>query len=132
MAELPDNAARRDLRGRCQVTGTSTRQVVLGSTLQPLDKGVQDHALPPTSEAQRQPLCLTSRERQNFATGPSVLAWCEACGQHAVLNADHLPADLPVPDVALRLKCSRCGSKDIETRPEWRELRRSGQAVRGT
>jgi hypothetical protein len=49
-------------------------------------------------------------------------------GHHAVLNADHLPDDLPVPDVALRLKCSRCGSKDIETRPEWRELERPRSA----
>src|SRR4051812_8412529 len=28
MAELPDKAARRDLRGRCRVTGTSTRQAL--------------------------------------------------------------------------------------------------------
>ena len=37
----------------------------------------------------------------------SVLAWCNACGHHADLNADHLPDDLPIPDVALRLKCLR-------------------------
>ena len=61
----------------------------------------------------------------------SILAWCNACSHYADLNADHLPNELPVPDVALRLKCSKCGSKDIETRPEWRELRISGQAVRG-
>src|SRR3954471_15471379 len=43
-------AARRDLRGRCRVPGTSTRQVVLGPTLRPLDKGVQDHRPPPIME----------------------------------------------------------------------------------
>jgi hypothetical protein len=32
----------------------------------------------------------------------SILAWCNTCGHHAIFNADHLPDDLPVPDVALR------------------------------
>ena len=54
----------------------------------------------------------------------SILAWCNGCGHHTSFNADHLPDDLPVPDVALRMRCSKCGSKEIETRPEWRELRR--------
>jgi hypothetical protein len=32
-----------------------------------------------------------------------------------------MPDDLPVPDVALRLRCSACGSKRIFTRPNWQE-----------
>ena len=58
----------------------------------------------------------------------SVLAWCNACGHHADLNVDHLPDDLPVPDAALRMRCSRCDSKEIQTRPEWRELERPRSA----
>jgi DNA-directed RNA polymerase subunit RPC12/RpoP len=51
----------------------------------------------------------------------SVEARCEACGHEAVVNCDALPADLPVPDVALRLRCSGCGSKRIVTKPDWTE-----------
>src|SRR5829696_6210529 len=43
-------------------------EVVLGSALQLLDKGVQDHGAPPKPERQSRPPCLTSRECQNFAT----------------------------------------------------------------
>ena len=49
----------------------------------------------------------------------SVEARCEACGREAIVNCDALPADLPVPDVALRLRCSACGSKRIVTKPDW-------------
>src|SRR4051794_21984084 len=46
-------------------------EIVLGSALQLLDKGVQDHGPPPKSEGQNQRAFLTSRKQQNFATGPS-------------------------------------------------------------
>ena len=51
----------------------------------------------------------------------SVEAGCEACGREAVLSCDALPEDFPVPDVALRLRCSGCGSKRIVTKPDWTE-----------
>ena len=51
----------------------------------------------------------------------SVEARCEACGCEAAFNCDEFPADLPVPDVALRLRCSGCGSKRIVTKPDWTE-----------
>jgi hypothetical protein len=40
----------------------------------------------------------------------SVLALCqeETCGHSASLNVDELPDSFVVPDVALRLRCSRC------------------------
>jgi DNA-directed RNA polymerase subunit RPC12/RpoP len=52
---------------------------------------------------------------------PSVEARCGACGREAVVSCDGLPADLPVPDVALRLRCSACESKRIVTKPNWTE-----------
>ena len=58
----------------------------------------------------------------------SVRAWCGACGHHAIPNSDHLPDDLPAPDVALRLRCSKCGSKHIGTRLDWREMWAHGKA----
>ena len=51
----------------------------------------------------------------------SVEAHCEACGRDAIVDCDEFPADLPVPDVALRLRCSACGSKRIVTKPNWTE-----------
>src|SRR5215217_3799049 len=41
-------------------------EVVLGPTLQLLDKGVQDHAPPPGWRWQSRPTCLTDRERQTL------------------------------------------------------------------
>ena len=53
----------------------------------------------------------------------SVLAICQesSCGHSASINVDDLPDDLPVPDVALRLRCSNCGSRNVKTQPDWKE-----------
>jgi hypothetical protein len=57
--------------------------------------------------------------RENGLT--TVEAVCEACKHEAVIKAERFPAALPVPDVALRLRCSVCRSKRIVTRPNWIE-----------
>jgi hypothetical protein len=49
----------------------------------------------------------------------SVDGTCEDCKHEAIINVDSLPDGLYVPDVALRLRCSACGSKNIATRPDW-------------
>jgi hypothetical protein len=54
----------------------------------------------------------------------SIDAECRDCKREALVNVDSLPDALPVPDVALRLRCSACGSKNIVTRPNWREHKR--------
>ncbi len=53
----------------------------------------------------------------------AVLATCQetSCGHSGSVNVDHLPDDVPVPDVALRLRCSACGSRNVKTQPDWRE-----------
>jgi hypothetical protein len=53
----------------------------------------------------------------------AVMATCQesSCGQAGSLNVDDLPDDLAVPDVSLRLRCSRCGSRNVKTQPDWRE-----------
>jgi DNA-directed RNA polymerase subunit RPC12/RpoP len=48
------------------------------------------------------------------------------CGHESTLNVDLLPDDLPVPDVSLRLRCPKCGSRSIYTPPNWTELRAAG------
>ena len=52
-----------------------------------------------------------------------VLAWCNACGHNAVLAlgplVDRLGRDHPVPDVRQVMRCSECGSREVDTRPAW-------------
>jgi hypothetical protein len=49
----------------------------------------------------------------------AVDATCEQCHHEAVVNVDSLLDDVYVPDVALKLRCSACGSKKIAVRPDW-------------
>lgn len=59
-------------------------------------------------------------------------AICEntLCGHAGVVEVDALPGEIPVPDVAGRSRCSRCGGKTVSTRPLWTEYRASGTARR--
>lgn len=49
----------------------------------------------------------------------AVIASCEACGHAADVNVDGLVETILVPKVGARLRCSRCQSKRINTRPAW-------------
>jgi len=71
------------------------------------------------------PMTLGSMREQGIR---SIDAWCEAtgCGHAPTLNADGLPDEIPVPDVSFQLRCSKCGSRAIHTRPNWSELRAAG------
>jgi hypothetical protein len=53
----------------------------------------------------------------------SVMATCNSigCGHESIFNADSWPDDMPVPDVALKLRCSECGGRRISTMPDWSE-----------
>ena len=53
----------------------------------------------------------------------SVAAHCQeiGCGHAGSVNVDHLPGNFPVPDVALRLRCSTCGSRNVKTIPNCSE-----------
>ena len=56
-----------------------------------------------------------------------VVATCESCGHEARILVDAFADHIPVSDVALALKCSVCGSKNVTTRPDWREHRAPGR-----
>ncbi|TGD94074.1 hypothetical protein EU555_32670 [Methylobacterium nonmethylotrophicum] len=43
----------------------------------------------------------------------TVSARCYDCGHSAIVSTDHFPADLPIPDIELRLRCSACQGKRI-------------------
>jgi hypothetical protein len=57
----------------------------------------------------------------------SVVATCAKCRHEGVLDVQRWPADTPVPDVGLKLRCSACGGRDIDTRPNW--LERGGRRM---
>src|SRR5215204_5244427 len=61
IAQIPGD--RLQDQGRLEVPAL---EVILGPTLQLLDKGVQDHAPPPGWRWQSRPTCLTDRERQTL------------------------------------------------------------------
>jgi hypothetical protein len=61
----------------------------------------------------------------NMREQGSARSWPRA--HEAVLEADQWPAEMPVPDIGLKLRCSACGGQEIATLPNWR-----GQSITGT
>ena len=51
-----------------------------------------------------------------------LLVYCNSgrCHHRATMNADHLPADLPVRSLCGRMVCTRCGYIGADVRPDWR------------
>ena len=60
----------------------------------------------------------------------SVSAVCETCRHESVVNVYALPEAVPVPEVGQHLRCSRCGGKEIDTRPAWHTARDMGGRAR--
>jgi hypothetical protein len=54
--------------------------------------------------------------QENNARG--IIARC-ACNHEALLPFTGLHPAWYVPDIALRLRCSACGGRRIETYPDW-------------
>lgn len=78
--------------------------------------------------AERPPATLADLQ----AAGLPLFCWCNRCCHNAVLPLEPLLARLgqrqAVPLVGRHLVCSACGSKDIATRPHWKDL---GEATDG-
>jgi hypothetical protein len=49
-------------------------------------------------------------------------AYC-GCGWQASVETSGLPDELPVPDVRHRLRCSKCGNRPTEARPDWSQYK---------
>ena len=56
----------------------------------------------------------------------AVIAECRDCHHKADVVVDQLAADVFVPDVGARMRCSACNSRRIETRPAWHTSKRPG------
>jgi hypothetical protein len=48
------------------------------------------------------------------------------CGHQASVDVSALPGDVAVPTIKDRLRCSKCGKRPNETRPDWSQYRPKG------
>jgi hypothetical protein len=57
--------------------------------------------------------------REHGARSVEAICQRQGCGHESSINVDGWPDDMPVPDVGLKLKCSKCSGKDIKSIPDW-------------
>jgi hypothetical protein len=52
-----------------------------------------------------------------------LIAFCHnnACRHQAVIDVSSYPDDIEVPSFRRRVKCGKCGGRDIDVRPNWKE-----------
>ncbi|MGE0231178.1 MAG: hypothetical protein AB7S46_05285 [Flavobacteriaceae bacterium] len=46
---------------------------------------------------------------------------CRECHHRVIRSADGLSDDIEIPAYGARLRCSACGSRNIDCRPNWME-----------
>ncbi len=72
---------------------------------------------------------------QLLERGLDVLCWCNLCCHNGVVATGQLIArlgpDTPVPEAGRRMRCSRCGGRDVATRPDWPTLGRVARHTNG-
>ena len=66
------------------------------------------------------PMTLSNMRKQGVC-GLSVTCLNHACRHHSVVNVDDWPHEVEVPSFGLRMKCSKCGGKRVDVRPNWKE-----------
>lgn len=80
------------------------------------------------AETAYKPVTLHSLMMQNMA----VFCWCHSCGHNADITADlfltRFGKEFPVPELGVYLRCSKCCSKNVMTRPSWPQF--GGQIAR--
>ncbi|MBX9589621.1 MAG: hypothetical protein K2X43_09965 [Hyphomonadaceae bacterium] len=69
--------------------------------------------------------------RQEGDTTAAVYCHARGCHQSATISTDRFPADLPFPDIGLRLRCSVCGSREVSVMRDTLALAARAQAARG-
>lgn len=55
---------------------------------------------------------------------------CHDCKHHGEASTDGLPPELPIPDICLRYRCSKCGSKNLMSRGSVHEHYEQADAYR--
>jgi hypothetical protein len=56
----------------------------------------------------------------------AVDVYCK-CGHQGSVDVSQLPGELAVPDIRFRMRCSKCGKRPDETRPDWSQYRPKGR-----
>ncbi|WP_068021067.1 hypothetical protein [Rhodoplanes sp. Z2-YC6860] len=51
----------------------------------------------------------------------SIDVHCSDCSHHAIKNLDNFPGHLAVKSFERRMRCTQCGSRRIDVRPNWLE-----------
>ena len=53
----------------------------------------------------------------------NLVAYCrnDACRHTALIDVSGYPDVIEVPSLGRRAKCSKCGSKRVDVRPNWKE-----------
>jgi hypothetical protein len=77
------------------------------------------------------PATVASTKAQGMST---VSAFCQAngCDHDAVVLLDGWPDQTPIPDMALKLRCSKCGGRQIKMMINVEELYRMTHGTRFT
>jgi hypothetical protein len=55
--------------------------------------------------------------RKQGVHGLAVYCLNHACRHHTVVNVDDYPHEVEVPSFGSRMKCSKCGGKRVDVRP---------------
>jgi hypothetical protein len=59
--------------------------------------------------------------REMGVRGLAVYCLNHACRHQTVISADDYAGDIEVPSFPLRMKCSKCGGRNVDVRPNWKE-----------
>lgn len=51
----------------------------------------------------------------------SLDVYCRSCNRSVVVNVDHEPGEITVPSFLGRFRCTRCGARADDVRPNWIE-----------
>ncbi len=59
--------------------------------------------------------------REQGVRGLAVYCLNHSCRHHTVINVDDHPHEVEVPSFGARLKCSKCGGRRVDVRPNWKK-----------
>lgn len=125
LADLPgraDQSPRADQSALAANSGAGGRRAVRGKT-QVTGQDVAERA----RKGSRWQAARYEFEPETLAglaeKGLPVWVWCEDCCHNKDVPVSsllaHLPATTPVPEVRHYMRCSRCQSRNVATRPSW-------------
>jgi hypothetical protein len=59
--------------------------------------------------------------RKQGARSLAVFCLNHACLHRTLINVDDYLGDIEVPSFGRRMKCSKCGGRRVDVRPNWKE-----------